>query len=219
MAQQDLKDEHGLLTGAGWFGSLSAPMQQEMLAHSAVWRVAGRRVLLSQGATTDVWFGIAAGAVRLSHGLADGRERVVGLLQTGDWFGDVPLLTGAALPYTAQTLVDCTLLLMRRPRLRELMAGHPELPEALARLNWESAVRSMERAVEESTATLEERTLELLTRLSLALDFEPGKPLHQSELAALLGASRQRLNEALKRLERTGRLAACRESIAKFRVL
>lgn len=217
MARENLIYEHRLFASAGWFCSLSATVQRELLANTAVWRVAGRRAVLTQGSTTDVWFGIAAGAVRLSHGLADGRERVVGLLQAGDWFGDVPLLTGAVLPYTAQTLVNSTLLLMRKTQLRELMASHPEIPEALARLNWESAVRSMSRAVEESTSTLEERTLALVRCLTLGLGPRPGTPLSQLELAALLGASRQRLNEALKHLERTGRLIACRHSIVKYR--
>lgn len=112
------------LQANGRSSPLSPQLQRALIRHSAVWRVPGHHTVATQGSVPDVWFGVAAGAVRLSIGSPSGRETIIDLLEPGQWFGNVPLLSGLPAPYEARTWAPSTLLLMRRSILRQLLAAH-----------------------------------------------------------------------------------------------
>jgi CRP/FNR family cyclic AMP-dependent transcriptional regulator len=203
-------NELNALLDDAWFGSLPPVLCRDLLQHSAIWRVPPRQVLASQGSVPDVWFGIAAGAVKLSACSSGGRETVLDLLQPGQWFGDAPLLARLPQPYAARTCAPSTLLLMRRSVLQNLLANHKDFNGALTRLNWRSSQRLMERLGEQAEPSLPKRArhqLQVLarrfgTRTGFATRI--GLALTQAELGGLLGASRQRVNQVLHALERAG---------------
>ena len=92
-----------------WFNSLPLQLQRALLKHCAVWHVPVHHTIATQGSVPDVWFGVAGGAVKLSICPPSGREKtIVDLLEPGQWFGDVPLLSALPAPYEATTWAPST---------------------------------------------------------------------------------------------------------------
>lgn len=202
-----------------WFNTLPLPLQRALLQHCAVWHVPAHHTVAMQGSVPDVWFGVAAGAVKLSIGSSSSRETVVDLLEPGQWFGDVPLLSGLPAPYEATTWAPSTLLLMRRSTLRELVAAHADMGPALLRLNWERSARLMERLVHQGEPLLERRARGLLSQLASRFGAKHRDAtritlsMTQSQLALLLGSSRQRINELVNKIERHGEIRRSQQYI------
>jgi CRP-like cAMP-binding protein len=202
-----------------WFNPLPLQLQRALLQRCAIWHVPAHHTLATQGAVPDVWFAVAAGAVKLSiHSPAE-RETIVDLLEPGQWFGDVPLLSGLPVPYEASTWAPSTLLLMRRSTLRELLAVHPELGAALLRLNWERSARLMDRLVHQAEPLLDRRGRRLLSQLASRFGVKDrhatriALAMTQSQLALLLGSTRQRVNVLVNKLERLGEIQRSQQHI------
>lgn len=193
-----------------WFNPLPPPLQRALLKHCAIWHVPAHHTVATQGSIPDVWFGVAAGAVALSVRSKPGHETIIDLLEPGQWFGDVPLLSGLPAPYEAKTWAPSTLLLMRRSTLRELVAAHPEMGPALLRLNWERSARLIERLAEQGERRMEQRARRVLSGLANRFGIQGRDAtrmnllMTQSQIAALLGSSRQRVNLLVNKLERQG---------------
>jgi CRP/FNR family transcriptional regulator, cyclic AMP receptor protein len=193
-----------------WFSALPLELQRGLLQRCAIWHVPAHQTLATQGSVPDVWFGVAAGAVGLSIHSGRGRELIVDLLEPGQWFGDVPLLSAVPAPYEARTWAPSTLLLMRRSTLRELLAAYPETGPALLHLNWARSARLMERLTDVREPLLEQRARQLLARLTSRFGIKHREAtritlsMTQSQIALLLCSSRQRANQLLQKLERQG---------------
>lgn len=195
-----------------WFAGLSHELQRALLRSAVVWNVGAGQTLVRQGSLPDVWFGIAAGAVALWVTTPDGSELMLDLLEPGQWLGEMPLIAGTAVPYTTRIWASSTLLLMRRSALRQLLAAHPELAPALIGLSALRVRRLVERLAQQSTMRLEDRLHLLLVDLAsrfgepLPTGTRIRLPLTQTQLGALVGASRQRVNLTMQKLEQRGKL-------------
>jgi CRP/FNR family transcriptional regulator, cyclic AMP receptor protein len=195
-----------------WFRTLTEELQLKLVQSAAVRQVPARMTLGRQGAVPEVWFAVAAGAVKVSSYSAEGRETVIDLLEPGQWLGDGPLLADEGQPYAAEAVAHSTLLVMRRAMLHNLLMGAPELGVALARLNWMRASRVMRHLHEQAEPLLEDRVRRFLNTLAKRFGSEDAAgvqielPLAQSDLALMVQGSRQRINAVLGRLERLGEL-------------
>jgi CRP-like cAMP-binding protein len=156
------------------------------------------------GATADqdpgVWI-IRSGHVELAVG--SGRQRVVvGVLRPGDVDGDIPLLLGLPLPYTARTVDAVTCLHLTPTDFEALLARHP----AIAR-RWLSSVAQRLAASQERLIALLGRPLPAQLAALLLDEADEGTVrLPQRTLAAMVGAARPSLNKVLKDFERRGYL-------------
>jgi CRP/FNR family transcriptional regulator, cyclic AMP receptor protein len=203
-----LPDEQAALHRNHWFGGLPESLREEIIARGEVWRLPAGRVLAHRSDEATEWFAVASGALSLCSQLVDGRSFRLTVIGPGRWWGDIGLFDGKAQDLDIQTQVDSTLLVLRRATVLELMDSRPLLREAALQLQCER-LRHLFRRVEELLALpLPQRLARLLARLSR----EFGKPLaagvcidlnlSQSDLAAMLGASRQRTNTCLQQLQR-----------------
>lgn len=204
--------EERALMGDPWFAALSGGLQVGFCARSAVSRVPSGQTLCMQGAIPEVWYGLVAGAVKLCSYSEAGDETIFEIVEPGQWFGDVPLMDRHSQPYTVQTLAPSTVLLMRRSALCELQDAWPELVFALGRLNWNRTLRLLDRLADFTEKSLEARTRRQIEVLAQRFG-QPatggsriGLQLPQSELAAFVGASRQRISTTLRKLERDGEI-------------
>ena len=105
---------------------------------------------------------------------------------------------------------ETTLLVMRKADFKELLALHTELYDALLRLNCRR-LRMMFDALEDlNTRPLASRLAKQILLLARSYgiaqgdEIRIGLQLAQEDLAQLLGASRQRVNQELKGFEREG---------------
>lgn len=193
-----------------WFASLAPELQHAILARATVRRLRAGVVLTRGAGSADAWFGVAAGAVRLSTALASGKQVSFQLVEPGGWFGDIPLIDGMGQPCDAETCADSTILVLRKDDLLQLLARHPDLGLALARLNCRRARAMMGLFADAVSLPLENRLARQLLQLARRFGqrdtagLRIALKLSQQDVADLLGASRQRVNAGLKKLERSG---------------
>ena len=132
-------------------------------------------------------------------------------VEPGIWFGDVAIFDGDRRTHDAYAHGECTTLCVARADFKKILSTHVELYEAMLRLH-ARRIRQLYGLVEDlNTLPLRARLAKQLIHLvrsygvaslSNASEMRIGLQLAQEELAQLLGASRQRVNQELKALER-----------------
>jgi CRP/FNR family transcriptional regulator, cyclic AMP receptor protein len=194
-----------------WFSRLSEPLRQDILERSRVRRLGDGELMAVRGSDAEEWCGVAAGAVRVSSVSLSGKQISLTYVEPGTWFGDIALFDGLPRTHDGHAHGPTTLLAVGKADFRALLAAHVELYDALLRLNCRR-LRLMFDALEDlNTRPLASRLARQLLLLARSYGIaEPGGQvriglaLAQEDLAQLLGASRQRVNQELKALERDG---------------
>lgn len=204
-----IEERHNIDAGP-WFSSLSHTLRSAILARAAVRRLQDGAPLAARGTPAEDWVGVARGAVRVSSVSLSGKQVALTYAEPGTWFGDIALFDGLPRTHDATAHGPTTLLIVRKPDFKELLQQHTELYEALLRLNCRR-LRLMFNLIEDlNTRPLGARLAKQLLLLAKSYGIEQGEEIRiglqlaQEDLAQLLGASRQRVNQELKDLERDG---------------
>jgi CRP-like cAMP-binding protein len=203
-------DERSNIESGSWFSKLSQPLRQAILSRSTVRRLADGATLSARGAPAEDWCGVAKGAVRVSSVSLSGKQVTLTYVEPGTWFGDIALFDGLPRTHDANAHGETTLLVVRKADFKDLLAQHVELYDALLRLNCRR-LRLMFDAIEDlNTRPLAARLAKQILLLARSYGVVEGEEvriglqLAQEDLAQLLGASRQRVNQELKGFERDG---------------
>jgi CRP/FNR family transcriptional regulator, cyclic AMP receptor protein len=198
------------IESGSWFSRLSAPLRQAILSRTVVRRLPDGALLSSRGEPASDWVGVAKGAVRVSSVSLSGKQITLTYVEPGTWFGDIALFDGLPRTHDANAHGDTTLLSVRKADFKDLLAQHVELYDALLRLNCRR-LRLMFNTFEDlNTRPLASRLAKQILLLAKSYgvaqgdEIRIGLQLAQEDLAQLLGASRQRVNQELKGFERDG---------------
>ena len=204
--------ERSNIDAGSWFSRLSPPLRQDILSRSVVRRLSDGAMMCARGSPADEWCGVAKGAVRVSSVSLSGKQVTLTYVEPGTWFGDISLFDGLPRTHDSNAHGETTLLVVRKADFKELLSQHSELYEALLRLNCRR-LRLMFDAVEDlNTRPLASRLAKQILLLARSYGIAQGEEIRiglqlaQEDLAQLLGASRQRVNQELKALEREGAL-------------
>lgn len=161
-------------------------------------------VLFHQGDPGDALFIVLSGAVKIVLPSEEGDEAILATLQRGDFLGELALLDGAERSATAIALEPAETLVLPRDRFRELIGNEPALRDGLL-AGLAAELRRLTLHVGEL------HFLDLTGRLAarfVRLAEEQGQarpdgtivldaPLTQSDLASMIGATRQSVNKLL----------------------
>jgi CRP-like cAMP-binding protein len=203
------EEQRNIESGA-WFARLSAALREAILARASVRRLKDGATLATRGAAAEEWCGVALGAVRISSVSLSGKQITLTYAEPGVWFGDIALFDGLPRTHDADAHGQTTLLCVRKPDFKELLAQHAELYDALLRLNCRR-LRLMYNQFEDlNTRPLQARLAKQIILLAKSYGIAQGEEIRiglhlaQEDLAQLLGASRQRVNQELKGFEREG---------------
>ena len=203
-------DERSNIESGPWFAKLSPALREAILARSTVRRVADGAMLGARGTPAQDWIAVAKGAVRVSSVSLSGKQVTLTYVEPGTWFGDIALFDGLPRTHDASAHGQTTLLIVRKGDFKELLAQHVELYDALLRLNCRR-LRVMFDTIEDLNtrplaARLAKQVMLLARRYGVpeGEEIRIGLQLAQEDLAQLLGASRQRVNQELKAFERDG---------------
>ncbi|MED5621700.1 Crp/Fnr family transcriptional regulator [Ideonella sp. BN130291] len=202
--------ERSNIDSGSWFSKLSQPLRNAILSRAVVRRLQDGALLTTRGSEPEEWCAVAKGAVRVSTVSLSGKQITLTYVEPGTWFGDISLFDGLPRTHDANAHGETTLLVVRRADFRELLSQHTELYEALLRLNCRR-LRMMYNVFEDlNTRPLAARLAKQLLLLARSYGVEQGDEIRiglhlaQEDLAQLLGASRQRVNQELKGFEREG---------------
>jgi CRP-like cAMP-binding protein len=162
-------------------------------------------VIFHQGDPGDSLHIVDEGAVKITLPSPDGEEAIIATLREGDFFGELALLDGAPRSATAVALDSTTTLTLPRDAFMELLDQDPGLRDALlAGLAHE--LRRVTRHVEElHFLDLAGRLAMRLARLAREADPDSDEvrldwPYTQSDLASMIGGTRQSVNKLLSAL-------------------
>jgi CRP-like cAMP-binding protein len=202
--------ERSNIESGSWFSRLSLNLRNDILSRATVRRLADSTLVSCRGDSAEEWVGVAKGAVRVSSVSLAGKQVSLTYVEPGTWFGDISLFDGLPRTHDADTHGETTLLVVRKPDFKELLQRHTELYEALLRLNCRR-LRLMFDVVEDlNTKPLAARLAKQILLLARSYGVPQGEEIRiglqlaQEDLAQLLGASRQRVNQELKGFERDG---------------
>ena len=168
-------------------------------------------MIAARGDPPEVWIACAKGAVRVSSTSVSGKQITLTYVEPGIWFGDVAIFDGDRRTHDCYAHGDTTILNVAKADFKKILSLHSEFYEALLRLQ-SRRIRQLYGLVEDlNTLPLRARLAKQLNHLvrsygapslSDAKAIRISLQLAQEELAQLLGASRQRVNQELKQMER-----------------
>jgi CRP/FNR family cyclic AMP-dependent transcriptional regulator len=203
-------DERSNIDIGSWFSKLSPALRVAILARAAVRRLADGAMLSARGATADEWVRVARGAVRVSSVSLAGKQITLTYVEPGTWFGDISLFDGMPRTHDANAHGETTLLVVRKADFKDLLALHVELYDALLRLNCRRLRLLFDTVEDLNTRPFGSRLAKQILLLARSYGIAQGEEIRiglqlaQEDLAQLLGASRQRVNQELKGFERDG---------------
>jgi CRP/FNR family cyclic AMP-dependent transcriptional regulator len=161
----------------------------------------------------DALYGVAKGLIRIwVHG-PDGRELTLNLMESGDFFGEIALLDGLPRTASASALADTEMLSVPRAAFQDLMRQEPKLALHIIELLCERLRHNTDRIRDAAFLDLGTRLAKTLE--ALATGHGETVPdgilitakLNQSELAQLLGVTREAVNKQLKQFVEAGLIA------------
>ncbi len=208
-ATLSVEERQNIDTGA-WFSKLSPKLREDILSRAVVRRLKDGMGLSARGTAAEQWCGVALGAVRISSVSLTGKQVTLTYAEPGVWFGDIALFDGLPRTHDADAHGPTTLLVVRKPDFKELLAQHIELYDALLRLNCRRLRLMFNQFEDLNTRPLRSRLAKQIILLAKSYgiaqgaEIRIGLQLAQEDLAQLLGASRQRVNQELKGFERDG---------------
>lgn len=162
----------------------------------------------TQSEPGDEMYRILSGSVRMSVSRDDGREALHSLLEPGSCFGICSMLDGAPRHHTTTADGNIEVQMLRHDACQRLRSEHPSFCEGLVR----HMARHTRLLCEYfASSTLDElpcrvalRLLKTYTKVIKGNQICLVVPLSQSEIACMVGASRQAVNKVLQRFRDDG---------------
>ena len=195
--------ERPLLDTTELFSSLPEDVLGDLRKRATVRAYERNELLFSQGDTATELFVIEHGRIAIATKAPDGRESVLAVLEAGALFGELPLFDGSPRSADARALTESRVIVLSYEPVRDVLTARPELLWTVTRLlaRW---LRATDEALADAVfLDVPGRTAKRL--LELAGDGDEFKlPVTQEELAAMVGASRERVNKALSLFTRLG---------------
>ncbi|MFN2545547.1 MAG: Crp/Fnr family transcriptional regulator [Actinomycetota bacterium] len=200
-----------LLATAEPFSHLGGATLETLMDHFVEHEYARRDLIFRQGDPGDALLLVAQGVVRVFVVSDQGSEMGLATLDRGQVFGELALVDGGPRSASAQALVPTTLLALPRTTFLELRREHEAVAAWLERWMATLIRRSVAHAADLLFLDLHGRVAKAL--LELVPDDQADRDdvpidLHmtQSDLASLVGGSRQSVNQILRAFENRGYL-------------
>ncbi|GHC94043.1 transcriptional regulator [Pseudorhodoferax aquiterrae] len=203
--------EREAINAGRWFSSLSPSLRHDILRCAYVRRYKNGELIAARGDIAEEWIACAKGAARVSSTSITGKQITLTYVEPGIWFGDVAFFDSDRRTHDVYAHGATTIVCVARADFKKILAAHSELYEALMWLQ-SRRIRLLFGLVEDlNTLPLRARLAKQLLHLVRSYgvpSLEDGNEIRislqlaQEELAQLLGASRQRVNQELKTMER-----------------
>lgn len=169
--------------------------------------------IFREGDEGDTLYVIAGGIVKVWVSSGDGSEMVLATLRSPDAFGELSAVDGEGRSASATALETAELVSLDRATLLDAVHHHPGVADGMMRGLGGLARRITEQASDLVFLDLTGRLAKTLSTLA-ERDGRPegdtivlALPLTQSELAEMVGGSRQSVNHILKTFEARGFLS------------
>ncbi|MGI8925096.1 MAG: Crp/Fnr family transcriptional regulator [Tepidiformaceae bacterium] len=167
-------------------------------------------LIYAPGETGEALFILKAGRVWLYRIAPNGRKLVLATVGPGTAFGEMAFLGQSMTGSFAEAVDECTLCIMSRVDIEQIMLEHPKVAVRLMRLLSSKLREAEDRLEQMAFAPLTARLARLL--LNLDRGSEVSGYSHQ-ELAELLGISRETVSRAMVDFKTAGWITVDRRCI------
>ena len=207
---------HGpeLLARAQLFDELSPKVRARFAALATLKTYPRDKLLFDQHQAGDALYVVVSGRVEISFIGMSGRKLVLNYMGPGDVFGEIALLDGGPRTASATTVEPSELYRIARTDALDLIASDREVAVELIhvlcqRLRWVNA-QFEDRALLPIPARTAKKLLMLVERLGVR---DGRLALSQSDLADMVGATRESINRTLAHWRARGWIALARGQI------
>jgi len=189
------------------FKALDDASKQELVGQASMRRLLAGETIFTMGSPGESMIAIAEGTVRISMPTPNAQDIILAEMGVGEVFGEIALLDGGERSANATALTKCTLVVVERRALVDVLQRNPELSVRIIRLLCQRIRRSDERMVEMAFLDLPARIARTLLRLTIANSDSGKRPLNrlslsQAEIASMVGGSRENVNRCLRKWQR-----------------
>ncbi len=215
----------GLLLRCPLFTGAEPEDLAEVVRHVRRRRFRRGEVIFHEGDPADALHVVASGAVKIVLSSDEGDEAIIATLHPGDFFGELSLLDGSPRSATAAAVEATETVSLPRDTFLEEIGRSERLRDCLLR-SLAAELRRLTGHVEElHFLDLSGRLASRLVRLAREADPPPQRtddgrlearlewPFTQSDLAAMIGATRQSVNRLLVDLVDRGLVRIERETL------
>ena len=192
------------------FAQLSLGEIERLTTLARSHRYRRNQVIFNEGDPGTALYMIVKGRVKMSQSSPDGKERTLALLSAGDLFGEMALLDEQARSADAVVVEDAELLVVPRKEFLGFIMAHPQAAMSLL-VVLSQRLRHTNLLVHDAAFfDVRGRLARVLLDLARADgETEPGGALvcprlTQSELASMVGVTRESVNKWLRHYERSG---------------
>ncbi len=169
------------------------------------------KTIVEEGLPGDYMYVIREGRVKVTKLSGDGREKILEMLEEGDFFGEMSLLDSAPRSASVKALADVTILALARNDFLNVLKRSPDLALAVIQELTRRLRQIDEQASSLSFQRVKERTQGLLLRLAREETDVDGclatPAITHQQIADMIGTSRETVTRALKTLKDQGWLA------------
>lgn len=199
----------GVLARGEWFRTLPEDLQRLLVSRARLRRLRRGEHLINEGHPPSGLAAVVAGNVHVTRRSGVGEASLLHVGGPGFWTGELALLLGCEHVVSVVAQTEALAIELSAEAIADLVRERPEFPRLLSGLaitRYAMVLRQVSDLLAlDKESLLRARLADLIdTRL---LD-DPGAgydvQIPQAELAALIGVSRQTLNDLLKRLEAAG---------------
>jgi len=201
---------HELLCKGRWYRSLPPELQQHILAASRIRDFAKGEVIALEGAPPAGMSAVLSGEVNLVRQARQGDESLLFICEPGFWFGEYAVLTSEKTLVSAIARTRARLLILPKREFDRIVEQEPRYYRHFAALGLTHAAAFLKAFTHASSLEPEARLrgqLALLSQLKRNeddVDTPVELPYSQSELASIIGVSRQTINQLMQSLVAKG---------------
>lgn len=193
-----------------WLAGVPAEETEALLAQGREIALADGQFLYRKGDPSDGLYAILEGRVCVSAPAVNGREAILDFYAAGAWIGDVSAFEEGERYFDAFALGPVALLRVGTAQLEALLLRFPRLCRAFLRLEAKRLGIMLAAHTAFVTLTLEQRLAMRILMLAEVYGQREARGLRidlhlsQEVQARLVGTTRQRVNQVLKRWEAKG---------------
>jgi len=188
------------------FSGLTEPQLEQLAAGSARRSYPKGRTIVSEGEPSQSMYILLAGRAKVQRSDSEGKEVILAVLGSGEFFGEMSLIDDAPRSASVITLEPCEFMAVSKEAFKAMLAQSPEVSM--------NVMRGLVRRLREADKKIE--TLALLDvygRVArVLLDFSEvvggerivKNKLPRQEIAKMIGASREMVSRVMKGLELDG---------------
>ena len=189
------------------FRALEAPARTDLLHLGRARHFDSGTIIMQEGSPGGSMMILLKGSVRISLLTPAGKRLIIGDLMRGEVLGEMAMFDGGLRSADVKAISNCDMLVFERRDVIPFLEHHPETCMRMVETLCRRLRRANEQIIDIAFVDLPTRLAKLLFRRSA--ETTDGGIRHklsdsQSDLAAMIGCSRENVNRCLRDMQRKG---------------